>query len=66
VMRLDGWKDIGNFLEKLSGRCRSRFTLMRLAQRGPDKLPIDRDMSNRPIADSAEIEKWFERHRYVY
>jgi hypothetical protein len=65
-MLLEGWKDIANHLERVSGRRRSRQTLMRWAIRKPDPLPVDRDPSNRPMADSDKLTAWLERHRFIY
>jgi hypothetical protein len=63
---LDGWKQIAGYLEELSGRKRSRFTLMRWAVRKPDPLPITRDPSNRPYADETQLKAWWERHSFTY
>jgi hypothetical protein len=62
-MMLEGWKEIGNYLESISGRKRSRFVLMRWALRG---LPVKRDPSNRPYADSGALDEWLKRHAFIY
>lgn len=64
---LEGWKEIANHLERISGRRRSRFTLMRLASgSGHGRLPVERDVNNRPIADADRLSEWWAAHRYAY
>lgn len=63
---LEGWKDISNHLERVAGRRRSRFILMRWARTKLDPLPVDRDPSNRPMADSEKLTAWLERHRFIF
>jgi len=65
-MMLEGWKEIGNQLETISGLRRSRYTLMRWALVGPDAMPVSRDPSNRPFCDSADLEAWWKRRTRSY
>lgn len=68
-MLVDGWKDIGDELRRISGGIeRTRFTLWRWSRMRLDPLPVTRvaRSKGRVIAHSEDLQAWWERHRHTY